>query len=310
MPSALQLRNHLPAPILPFDDDYRIDEAELRRHIRFLMASPGLGGIVPNGHAGEVSLLSREERKRVLAVVLEEVGGRVPVVAGVVAESTWESIQQARDAGEIGADALLVFPPNGFRGGAATSPQVPLAYFSAIAEAVDLPIVIFQLPLVTGLSYTSEVLARLCEIEPVVAVKDGIGDLERYEDDLHAVRGTGRGISVLSSNNTLLVPSFLIGAEGALSGLGALAPDLIAEGFDAVQAGDMGRARAANERLFPITRAVYRPPYSYWHVRIKEALVMIGRLERAVVRPPLVGLPEGERESLRRALRASGLLPE
>jgi 4-hydroxy-tetrahydrodipicolinate synthase len=308
MTSRLALRGHLPAPILPFSEDYRIDEAELRGYTRFLLSSRGLGGIVPNGHAGEVSLLSRDERRRVLDITIEEVGGRVPVVAGVVAESTWESIQYARDAREAGADAILVFPPNGFRGGASSDPDVPLGYFSSIADAVDIPIVVFQFPLATGLWYPPEVLARLCEIDSVVAVKDGIGDLERYEDDLRAIRNAGREISVLSSNNTLLVPSFVIGADGVLSGLGALAPNLIADGFDAVRAGDMARARSINDSLYPITRAIYRYPYSYWHIRIKEALAMIGQLTRAVVRPPLVGLPEEDRPALRQALGRSGLL--
>ena len=113
---------------------------------------------------------------------------------------------------------------------------------------------------------------------------------------------------MLSSNNTLLVPSFFIGADGALSGLGALAPDLVAEGFEAVQSGDLVGARRANERLFHLTRAIYRYPHSYWHVRIKEALVMTGRLSRAVVRPPLAGLPSAERPELEAALRAAGLL--
>jgi 4-hydroxy-tetrahydrodipicolinate synthase len=308
MTSKLSLRGHLPAPILPFDDDYGIDEAALRDYTCYLLSSRGLGGIVPNGHAGEVSLLSRDERRRVLDITIDEAGGRVPVVAGVVAESTWESVQYARDAREAGANAILVFPPNGFRGGASAASDVPLAYFSSIADAVDIPIVIFQFPLATGLWYPPEVLARLCEIDRVVAVKDGIGDLERYEDDLHAIRSTGREISVLSSNNTLLVPSFVVGADGVLSGLGALAPDLIADAFDAVQVRDLERARAANGMLYPITRAIYRYPYSYWHVRIKEALVMTGRLTRAVVRPPLRGLPEEERPALRQALSHSGLI--
>lgn len=309
MAKPLHLHGVIPAHLCPFRPDYTVDEPELRRHLRWLLDCPAVTGITTNGHAGEVWALTRDERKQVLSVVLEEVGGRVPVVAGIHADGTAEAIALARDARDLGADAILVIPPLPLMGGTHSRPEAVFYHFAAIADAVDTPMVIFEYPVRSGFCYTPETIYRLCsEIPNIVAIKDWSYDILAYEENLRAVRNVGRKISVLTSFSKSLLASLAIGADGILSGKGSVAAELQGELFAAVQAGNLEAARAVNDRLFPLARVFYREPMMDQYTRMKEALVMLGRQQRAVVRPPLQPIPAEEREAIRQALVAARLL--
>jgi dihydrodipicolinate synthase/N-acetylneuraminate lyase len=167
----------MPANLLPFRADLEIDEPAYRRHLRWLADAPGVTGIVANGHAAEVSSLTREERKRALAIALDEVAGKVPVVAGVYSDGTREAVELARDAHAAGAAGLLVFPPTLFMWGAQWKPDMVLRHFSELADGVDLPLVVFEYPPASGIGYQPETLAALCKIPSVVAVKDWSNDI-------------------------------------------------------------------------------------------------------------------------------------
>src|SRR2546421_2271375 len=132
----------MPANILPFAADLSIDEPAYRRHLRWLADTPGVTGIVANGHAAEVASLSREERRRALAIALDEVAGACPIVAGVYTDGTAEAVELARDAKSGGAAGVLVFPPTLFMWGAQQKPDMVLRHFSEIAAAVGLPLVV------------------------------------------------------------------------------------------------------------------------------------------------------------------------
>ncbi len=297
----------MPANILPFRADLSIDEPAYRRHLRWLVDVPGVTGIVANGHAAEVSSLDREERKRALAIALDEVGGACPVVAGVYSDGTLEAVELGRDARALGARGLLVFPPTLFMWGAQVKPAMVLRHVSEIAEKVDLPLIVFQYPPASGIGYAPETLARLAEIPQVVAVKDWSNDIVAFERDLRALRASGRPVAMLSSFTMSLMATFLLGADGAISGMGSVAADLQAELFAACQKGDLDEARRLNDRLEPLVRVFYAPPFVDMHNRMKEALVLLGRIPAAHVRPPLTPVSETEREAIRRALAAAGL---
>jgi 4-hydroxy-tetrahydrodipicolinate synthase len=128
-----------------------------------------------------------------------------------------------------------------------------------------------------------------------------------YERDLRALRATGRPVAMLSSFTMALMASFLVGADGAISGMGSVAADLQVELFAACQKGDLDGARRLNDRLEPLVRVFYAPPFVDMHNRMKEALVLLGRLPAAHVRPPLTPVGAAEREGIRRALAAAGL---
>ena len=296
----------MPANILPFTADLAIDEPAYRAHLRWLADTPGVTGIVANGHAAEVASLSREERKRTLAVALDEVAGACPIVAGVYSDGTAEAVELATDARAAGAAGILLFPPTLFMWGAQAKPDMVIRHYSEVA-AVGIPIIAFEYPPASGIGYLPETLARIAQISQVVAVKDWSNEIVAFEQNLRAVRGTGRPVAVLSSFTMSLMASFLLGADGAISGMGSVTADLQAELFATCQKGDLDGARRINDRLEPLVRVFYAPPFVDMHNRMKEALVLLGRIPAAHVRPPLTPIPASERDAIARALKAARL---
>ena len=304
---SLRFSGIMPANLLPFTADLEIDERAYRRHLRGLADTRGVTGLVVNGHAAEVSSLTREERKRALAIAIDEVGDRCPLVAGVYADGTREAVELARDAKAGGAAGVLVFPPTLFMWGAQIKRDMAMRHFSEIAAGADLPIVVFQYSIASGIGYAPETLARLVELPHVAAVKEWSNDIVAFEASLRAIRATGRPVAVLSAFTMSLMSSFLLGADGAISGMGSVTADLQVELFEACAKSDVEGARAVNDRLDPLVRAFYAPPFVDMHNRMKEALVLLGRMPAAHVRPPLTAVSEEEREGIRRALVAANL---
>ncbi len=309
MHDAFKFHGVIPANLLPFKPDLSIDEAAYRKHLRWLADTPWVTAITANGHAAEVSSLSREERRLALEIALDEVGDRVTLIAGVYSDGTQEAIELARDAKVAGASGILVFPPTLFMWGAQEKPAMALRHFSAIAKAVDIPIVVFEYPPASGIGYSPETLAKLAMIPLVVAVKDWSNDIVAFEQNLRALRATGRPVALLSSFTVSLMASFVLGADGCISGMGSVAADLQADLFAAVQKGDLEGARRINDRLAPLVRVFYAPPFVDMHNRMKEALVLLDRIPHAVVRPPLTPVNDEERGRIKQALQAAGLLP-
>ena len=298
----------IPANLLPFKADLSIDETAYRRHLSWLANTKGVTGITVNGHAAEVSSLSRDERRHALAIALDEVAGKVPLIAGIYTDGTQEAVELARDAKVGGAAGILVFPPTLFMWGAQVKPEMVLRHFTAIADAVDLPIIVFEYPPASGIGYSPETLAELAKLPSVAGVKDWSNDIVAFEQNLRAIRQSGRPVAVLSSFTMSLFATFVLGADGCISGMGSVAADLQAELFEAVQQGDLARARAINDRLDPLVRVFYAPPFVDMHNRMKEALALLGRIPAAHVRPPLTPVNDEERARIRLALKASGLL--
>jgi 4-hydroxy-tetrahydrodipicolinate synthase len=307
MTNGLRFHGCMPANILPFTADLAIDEPAYRKHLRWLVNVPGVTGLVANGHAAEVASLTREERRRTLDVALDEVAGKVPVVAGIYSDGTLEAVELARDARAAGAAGLLVFPPTLFMWGAQLKPDMVTRHFQVLADAVDLPLVVFEYPPASGIGYSPETLAELCKIPTVAAVKDWSNEIVAYEKNLRAVRATGRPVAMMSSFTMSLMATFMLGADGCISGMGSVAADLQSALFAAVQAGRLDEARRLNDRLAPLVSVFYAPPFVDMHNRMKEALAILGRIPAAHVRPPLTPLSEDERHRIRLALRASGL---
>jgi 4-hydroxy-tetrahydrodipicolinate synthase len=304
----LVFRGCMPANLLPFRADLEIDEPAYRGHLRWLVEAPGVTGIVANGHAAEVSSLSREERRRALDIALHEVAGAVPLIAGVYADGTQEAVALGRDARAAGAAGLLVFPPTLFMWGAQVKPEMVLRHFSELADRVGLPLVVFEYPPASGIGYSPETLSALCKLDAVVAVKDWSNDIVAYERNLRALRASGRPVAMLSSFTMSLMASFLLGADGCISGMGSVAADLQAELFAAVQAGNLAAARQVDARLAPLVSVFYAPPFVDMHNRMKEALAILGRIPAAHVRPPLTPVSDEERHRIRLALGEAGLL--
>jgi 4-hydroxy-tetrahydrodipicolinate synthase len=296
----------MPANILPFKADLSVDEPAYRTHLRWLADTPGVTGIVVNGHAAEVASLSREERRRTLAIALDEVAGSCPIVAGVYTDGTAEAVELARGARAAGAAGVLLFPPTLFMWGAQAKPDMVLKHYTEVAT-VGLPIIAFEYPPASGIGYSPETLARIAQIPQVAGVKDWSNEIVAFEQNLRAIRATGRPVAILSSFTMSLMASFLLGADGAISGMGSVTADLQAELFAACQKGDLDGARRINDRLEPLVRVFYAPPFVDMHNRMKEALVLLGRIPAAHVRPPLTPIPAAERAAIARALALARL---
>jgi 4-hydroxy-tetrahydrodipicolinate synthase len=298
-----------PATLTPFTPDGRVDDDALAAHVRDVAGTPGVRAVVVNGHAGEATSLDRAERAQVVSVAVAAAGS-VPVVAGVVADDTRYACALAQDAAQAGASALLLFPPAVFAQGAGARPDMARCFVSEVAGASSLPIVLFQLSRASGLAFSTETLAQLClDVPAIVAVKEGSDVPELYEDNLRALRALPRPVTLLSSSNSWLFASLTYGADGILSGLGSVAAPLLVALHEAVTRGDLAAARAVNDRLVPLCRALYRAPYLDAHNRMKTALHLLGRLPHPDPRPPLLPVPADDTARIRAALVASGLLP-
>lgn len=297
-----------PAALTPFLPGGAIDDAALAAHLRHLATTPGVNAVVVNGHAGEVTSLDRDEPTHVIETARRVAGPAVGVVAGVIADDTRGARQLARDAERAGADAILLFPPAVFALGARLRPEMARAFVGEVAAATSLPLVIFQLAVASGLGHTRETLVTICEeVRAVIAVKEGSDDPVTYEANLRSLRALSRHVTVLTTNNAWLLSSLAVGGEGILSGMGSVAADLHVDLYRAVKAGDVEVARAANDRLFPLTQAFYKAPLLDMHNRMKTALHLLGRLPHPTVRPPLLPLPSGEIAAIAAALAAAGL---
>jgi 4-hydroxy-tetrahydrodipicolinate synthase len=297
----------IPAVLLPFHEDFSIDEASFRAHLHDVASVQGLSAITVNAHSTEVASCTQDEQRRVMAIAGEEVGDRLPIIHGVWADGSLEAARIARQAQAGGASALLVFPPAPFTLG--QSAEMALAHFKTIADATDLPLIVFQYPLATGQGYPAATLERLFEEVPAIrAIKDWTQQVAQHESQIRALQGRRRPINVLSTNSAWLLSSLVLGCNGLLSGSGSVIADLQAKLFRAVQGNDLAEARRLNDRIYPLARAFYADPFVDMHNRMKEALVLLGKLPRSVVRPPLVKITDAEISRIRDALIEAGLL--
>jgi len=297
----------MPAVLLPFADDLSIDEKGFRKHLSDVAATEGLSAITINAHSTEVASCSFDEQRRILEIAQDEVGDRLPIVNGVWADGSIEAARIARMAEQGGASALLVFPPAPFTLG--QTPAMAVEHFKRIADATSLPLIVFQYPLATGQGYPRETLLAMIEAVPTIrAIKDWAGNVQQHEMQIRALQSLKRPVNVLSTHSAWLLSSLVLGCNGLLSGSGSVIPDLQAALFQAVQRNDLGEARRLNDRIYPLARVFYAEPWADMHNRMKEALVLLGRLPRAVVRPPLVKLGRAEIDRIRAALGEAGLL--
>jgi 4-hydroxy-tetrahydrodipicolinate synthase len=303
----LDVEGYIAAPVLPMGDDGAIDLDTMDRYVRWI-ADDAPKAIVVNSSAGEAELLHPEERARVLDRVVRAVGSRLPVVAGVISESTEEARAQARSACQAGASGLLVFPPRAF-GGEGLPSRTVVEFHRAILEASGLPVILFHRPAqFGGVVYPAETLRQLADLEGVVGLKEASFDATRFIQIVRVNRTFPRPLKILTGNDTFIYESYLLGADGALLGMGATATAPQIAMLEAVRRCDLAAGAVLRDRLDPLCQAIYAAPLRNYRVRMKEALVFQGVLKNAVVRAPLPPASDEERAAVRRALVHAGLL--
>lgn len=302
----LTLRGIIPATILPMNEKFEIDEDELKGYLRWILRFR-IGGIAINVDTGEGPHLYPEERIRVLKIAREVVGDKVPIIAGLPTRFTEEAVRHAREIREAGADATLVFPIPAFRGPEAA--EVVYRYHEAIGTRARIPMILFQLqPDLGGIEYDRATLLKLLGLKEVVAIKEASFDARKFVETLKLVKDLSERVAVLSGNDNFIYESLVLGADGALIGFGTLGTDLLVEMYELVQKKEYEEAKEIADRLQPLADVIFAPPVRNYRARIKEALVMLGVIEKAYVRPPLLPISDEEKERVREALKKAELL--
>jgi len=306
----LDLDGLIPAIVLPMREGGEPDEAALRRYVAWI-SEQGPVALAVNVDTGEGPHLSHQEKMRVLEVVKEE--SDLPCITGVAGPFTAAAVQQARDFKSVGADALLVFPIPAYLS-SPLDPRIPLDYHRAIAE-VGLPMILFQLqPALGGVNFDTETLRQLIDIEGVVALKEASFDARRYVDTVRMVEAHPKyrrhEFTMLTGNDNFIFESFMLGCTGALIGFGAIMTREQVTMIETWRAGKVDEARVLGARVQHLADAVFAAPVANYRARLKEGLVMLGVLDQAHVRRPLLRIPDHEVQQLRDALVTVELLKD
>jgi len=304
----IQLEGVIPATLIAFDEDFQIDEKASRKHIRKCALTPRISAVTVNGHSSEIHACSFDEQKKILNFSLDEIGDIVPVINGVYADGSIEAAKIAKMSDTNGASALLCFPPQSMSMGGHLRPEMAVEHFSRIADATDLPLICFNYPSSGNLSYPFETLLELFEKVPTIkAIKDWSNEPMLHEKHIKSFQNLPNPVNVLTTHSSWLMSSLVMGAKGLLSGAGSVIASLQVDLFFSIKNKDLETAQKINEKIYPLVQAFYTPPFLDMHNRMKETLVLLGIMDKAVVRPPLMKLSEKEINSLRQAISLSGL---
>jgi 4-hydroxy-tetrahydrodipicolinate synthase len=279
------------ALVTPFAADGSLDEASLRALIEWQIEQ-GVHFLVPCGSTGEAATLSLDEHLRVVEITVEQVDGRVPVVAGAGSNDTAKCIELARAVAARGASHLLVVSPAYNR-----PPQRGLiAHFEAVADAVDIPLLLYNVPGRTACNIEAATTLVLAQHPRVIGIKEASGDLNQINEILLE---RPEGFSVLSGDDALTLPIMALGGEGVVSVVSNAAPGEMSELATAMERGDLARARQLQATLHPLMTAAFVESNP---IPIKAALAELGRIG-ATVRLPLTSLAEGHRAAVKAAMR-------
>ena len=301
-----KLEGVIPATLLAFDKDFQINEKASRKHIKECALTNGISAVTVNGHSSEIHACNFEEQKRILSFSLEEVGDFIPVINGVYADGSIEAAKIAKMSDLTGASALLCFPPQSMAMGGHLRPEMALEHFKRIADATDLPLICFNYPSAGNLTYPFHTLLKLFETVPTIkAIKDWSNDPMIHEKHIKTFQNLSNPVNVLTTHSSWLMSSLVMGAKGLLSGAGSVIASLQVELFNAVKAKNLESAQIINDQIFPLAQAFYSPPFLDMHNRMKEVLVLTGKMEEAIVRPPLMKLSSEEINKLKKAIELS-----
>jgi len=290
----MKLQGAFTALVTPFRGG-RVDEKALRRLIRRQLRA-GICGLVPCGSTGEAATLAPEEYRRVIEITVEEAAGRVPVVPGVGTNSTERTAASCRLVESLGADALLVIVPYYNK----PTQEGMFRHFSAAAEAVKIPVVVYNIPGRTGVNITPETMARLAEIDNIVALKEAAGSVDQAAEMVKAVKGRMR---VYSGDDSLTIPMMAVGAHGIVSVASHVSGRELAEMVRAFAAGKAAKATELHLRLLPLFKALFLTTNP---IPIKAALRLQG-FDVGGLRLPLVEATAEQVEAIRRAMVEAGV---
>lgn len=281
------------ALITPFNNG-QIDYKKLKELVEFHCKN-GTNGIVPCGTTGESATLSFEEHERIIAEVVDMAQGRIPVLAGAGSNNTAEALRLARHAKKVGAKGALLITPYYNK----PTPEGLYRHYKSIAEEVDIPIVIYNVPSRTGISILPETVARLAEMKNIVGIKEASGNIDQITQILQMCN-----IAVLSGDDSLTLPIMSIGGKGVISVVANVVPSDVALLARYCLEGNYDAARQYHHKLFPLSRSMFIETNP---IPVKTAMKLLGRLN-GEMRLPLCEMSKENEHKLSSALKSYGLL--
>ncbi|OQY18843.1 MAG: 4-hydroxy-tetrahydrodipicolinate synthase [Desulfobacteraceae bacterium 4572_35.1] len=290
------IKGSMVAIITPFNNDGSVNEDKFRQLVEFQVEN-GTDVIVPCGTTGESATLNYEEHDLVIRACIEQVNGRIPVVAGTGSNSTAEAVELSLHAKEMGADGLLLVSPYYNK----PSQEGLYQHYKTIAEAVALPQVLYNVPGRTGMNMQAATTIRLAEIDNIVAVKEASGDVTQASD---IINKAGDKIDVVSGDDFLTLPLMACGAKGVISVTANIMPKEVKAMVVAINEGRWDDARAMHLQLLDIHKAMFIESNP---VPVKTAVALMGKCD-ATVRQPLVGLQPASLEALKAVMAESSLI--
>jgi 4-hydroxy-tetrahydrodipicolinate synthase len=283
------------AIVTPFING-QVDEAGLRQLIEFQITN-GTAAIIPCGTTGESPTLSHVEHERVVAITVEQVNKRVPVIAGTGSNSTEEAIQLTRHAKQVGADGALMISPYYNK----PTQEGLYQHYQKVAASVDIPIVLYNIPGRTAVNIEVDTIARLARIPNIVGVKEASGSMKQITD---IIARCGSDFDVVSGEDFLTYPLMCVGGKGVISVTSNILPGDMAKLCNLCLQGNFAEAQELFYRLLPICHALF---YETNPAPVKAALAMMGKIASDEVRLPLVAMSQANRDKLRRDLQNYGI---
>ena len=297
MANKMSFSGIIPAMLTPFTRSGDLDLAGLKKNVDFLIES-GVSQIMCLGSTGEAATLSREECVKVTEATVKAANGKVPVMAGTGATSTREVIERSKEAKNAGADSVMIVTP---------FYEIPnqeglYKHYASIADAVDIPICLYNIPPHTQVEIAPETLEKLAEIDNIAALKDSSGNLSYFAEVLRRV---GDKMAILTGGDDITLPCFALGCHGAILALANIAPRMVVDLFQAIQQKEREKSLDIFFKLLPISRAISVP--QNFPAPVKEAVNMLGR-PAGPARSPIVPLGNAEKAEIKKTLQYAGLL--
>ncbi len=288
----VEIKGIIPPIITPMNEDETINETELRNQVNRQIRG-GVHGLFPFGTNGEGYILSEAEKEQVLSIVIDETKGRVPVYAGTGCISTKDTIRQSRMAQALGADVLSIITPSF----AAASQDELYEHYRAVAEAVDMPIVLYNIPARTGNALAPATVAKLSKIPNIVGAKDSSGNFDNMLQYIEQTRDS-KDFAVLSGNDSLILWNLLAGGTGGIAGCANVFPEVMASIYNYFAAGDLENARKAQDSIRSF-RGCFK--YGNPNTIVKTAVNLLG-YPVGKCRAPFNQVPEEGIEALKKVL--------
>jgi 4-hydroxy-tetrahydrodipicolinate synthase len=284
------------AIVTPFIDG-QLDEQGLKDLIEFQIEN-GTHGIVPCGTTGESATMSHQEHHRVVELTIKTVNGRVPILAGTGSNATQETIELTRHAKEAGADGALVITPYYNK----PSQEGLYQHFKSVAEAVDIPMILYNVPSRTSIDMTAATVARCAQIDNIAGIKEATADMNRAAD---VIRRCPDDFAVMSGDDFTSMSLVLLGGTGVISVTSNVDPKNMSALMEAALEGDVAKAREIHYKIFPLMGSMF---YDTNPVPAKKTLEMMGKIKSGLPRQPLWEMDPAKLEQMKIVLKDQGLI--